>query len=136
MRLTTSVLAIFLLISVANGGSGWNYDTISRFCKKHEKPIKTTIQPNGKKANSAVLKFVGGKYKYPDGGAMLLFNNGYYIVKLPNSTKATYGTSGDDILGGRLAGGCSLEQLSEFLNKNSMQPDRFIIIKRYTTPPR
>ena len=126
-------IAVLLSLGFLNLASakGFGKKDIIEFCSDKKSPILGK-QFNGERANSSVLKMVAGKYSYPNGGAMLLFTNNYYIVKLPNTRDGIHGTSGDDLIAsGGILGGCSKEQLSEVIRENGLKSIYFKLVKRY-----
>jgi len=126
-------IAVLLSLGFLNLASakGFGKKDIIEFCSDKKSPILGK-QFNGERANSSVLKMVAGKYSYPNGGAMLLFTNNYYIVKLPNTRDGIHGTSGDDLIAsGGILGGCSKEQLSEVMRENGLKSIYFKLVKRY-----
>ena len=129
------VVSLFVLLSlgVLNSASakGFGKNDIVKFCSNKAMPIAGK-QFNGERANQSVLKMVAGKYSYPNGGALLLFSNNSYIVKLPKNRDGIHGTSADDLMAsGGILGGCSKEQLSEVMRKNGLKSLYFKLIKRY-----
>ena len=126
--ITVTLLSLLINTAVAKG---FGKDDIAKFCSDKKSPI-TGKQFNGESANTSVLKLVAGKYSYPNGGAMLLFANNNYIVKLPNNRDGIHGTDGDDLIAsGGILGGCSKEQLSEVVAENGLSAGLFVLVKRY-----
>jgi len=104
---------------------------ITNFCSNKISPIEGK-QFDKKDANKDVLAFVAGKYSYPNGGALLLFSEGYYIMKLPSNRNGIHGTSTDDLMAsGGILGGCSKEQLSEAISENALNSTLFKLLKKY-----
>lgn len=123
------VLSFFFLNTVSAKGFGKN--DIVKFCSDKSMPIAGK-QFNGGNANQSVLKMVAGKYSYPKGGALLLFSNNNYILKLPKNRNGIHGTSTDDLMAsGGILGGCSKEQLSEAMSENGLKAIYFKLLKRY-----
>ena len=126
---TILLLSIFSLNSAS--AKGFGKDDIVKFCSSKAMPIAGK-QFNGQGAVQSVLDMVAGKYSYPNGGALLLFSNGNYILKLPKNRNGTHGTSTDDLMAsGGILGGCSKEQLSEAIQENSLTNMNFKLLKRY-----
>lgn len=122
----TSLLLLPNILTAQNYGK----QDIAQFCsdKKLPSPGK---QYNGRYANNLVLKLVAGKYSYPNGGALLLFADNSYLLKIPSNRKKIVGTSGSDFMGGKVLGGCSKEQLSEALRANSLKSTFLKLRKKY-----
>ena len=95
---------------------------IADFCEKKPKIRERGIQWNGDPADTAVLLFRAGDYEldYKRGVWLWLYHDGSYYVHLSRRTGVSFGTDGDDMIDGRLIGGCSREQLSEVLKKNEI----------------
>ena len=128
-RITLLLLSTLFLSTLS--AKGFGKSDIVRFCSDKEIPT-VGEQFDGQPANAVVLKMVAGKYSYPDGGALLLFLNNHYILKLPQNRNGIHGTSTDDLLAaGGIVGGCSKEQLSEALEVNGLKSMNFKLIKKY-----
>ena len=128
--LSITLLLFTFLLNVALA-KGFGKSDIVKFCTNKELPIAGK-QFDGKYAIKTVLSMVAGKYSYPNGGALLLFSNNYYILKLPRNRDGIHGTATDDLLAsGGIVGGCSKEQLSEAIRKNNLSSSYFKLIKRY-----
>jgi len=112
---------------------GFGKKDIDFFCKDKQVDVDASpIQPNGKHAMRGVLGMKAGMYSYPNGGGLLLFANGHYILKLPSNRDGIHGTDGDDLLAsGGIVGGCSKAQLSEAIAKNHLNYRAFVLRKRY-----
>ena len=128
-------ILIIILFSILflNFVSAKNFgkNDIVKFCSNKSMPIEGK-QFNGERAIPSVLKMVAGKYSYINGGALLLFSNNTYILKLPKNRNGTHGTTADDLMAsGGILGGCSKEQLSEAIRKNSLKSIYFKLVKRY-----
>ena len=95
---------------------------IADFCEKKPKPEKRGVQWDGNPADSAVMLFRAGDYEldFRRGVWLWLYHDGTFYVHLSRRTGVTFGTDGDDVIEGRLIGGCSREQLSEVLKKNEL----------------
>lgn len=95
---------------------------IADFCEKKPKPEKRGVQWDGEPADSAVMLFRAGDYEldYRRGIWLWLYHDGSFYVHLSRRTGVSFGTEGDDVIDGRLIGGCSREQLSEVLKKNDL----------------
>jgi len=119
----------------AQSGKSWGKPDIDSMC---DRPTDTPrpkpgYQYDGDKASEAVMTIAPGMYSYPLGGAMLVWSDNRYLIKLPSSRKGIFGTDGDDLLAkGGLVGGCSLEQLSEAISRNDLTFGDFKMVKRYT----
>ena len=130
-KIFVRVMLLSLIVLNSASAKGFGKKDIVEFCSDKKSPISGK-QFNGERVNSSVLKMVAGKYSYPNGGAMLLFTNNYYIVQLPNNRDGIHGTSGDDLMAsGGILGGCSREQLSEVMRENGLKSIYFKLIKRY-----
>lgn len=113
---------------------GYGKDDINELCTSDR---VTAPEPgmhfDGTVASTAVLAMAPGRYDYPSEGAMLLFPDGQFLLKLPNDGRdTTYGTDGSDLLGqGGIVGGCFGEQLSEAIANNSLNVDSFVLVSAY-----
>lgn len=94
---------------------------ITAFCEDKPKP-KRGEQWNGEPADTAVMLFRAGDYEldFRRGVWLWLYHDGSFYVNLSRRTGVSFGTEGDDVIDGRLIGGCSREQLSEVLKKNEI----------------
>ena len=136
LRMTGLIVAVVSLSSTAlsemSQDQGYGKSDIDRFCDTAVSETEQGVQFNGKKADETVLEMTSGRYSYPGGGALLLFGNDRYLIKLPNGYNGIYGTDGDDLLAaGGIVGGCSKEQLSEAVQNNDLEPDEFDLVERY-----
>jgi len=123
------LLSLLFLNSVS--AKGFGKDDMVKFCSDKKSPI-TGKQFNGDRANKTVMKMVAGKYSYPNGGALLLFLNNNYVLKLPKNSNGIHGTSADDLMAsGGILGGCSKEQLSEVMRENGLKSLYFKLVKMY-----
>ena len=130
-KLTMVTMAFSLLFVNAALAKGFGQNDVIKFCSDKKSPILGK-QFDGKTASNSVLNLVAGKYSHPNGGALLLFTNNYYIMKLPSNTKVTRGTSTDDLMAsGGILGGCSKEQLSEAISINGLVGTSFKLLKKY-----
>jgi len=104
----------FISILLANNinANSLGKDGIINFCKN------STKKTYSKQLNRTVAKMSAGKYKYTDGGSLILYNNGYYILKLS---------------AGGTIGGCSKEQLSEVITNNNLNIKNFKLVKTYNS---
>jgi len=128
-----SIISILFSLVFTNltQAKGFGKDDVANFCRDKEAPT-TGKQMDGKDASNTVLNLIAGKYSYSNGGALLLFTNNYYIIKLPSNRDGIHGTSGDDLIAsGGILGGCSKEQLSEAITNNSLNAGSFKLLKRY-----
>ncbi|MEL7359215.1 MAG: hypothetical protein AAFN40_21995 [Cyanobacteria bacterium J06560_6] len=113
---------------------GYGKDDINEFCISDRVTApEPGMQFDGVEASEAVLAMVPGQYDYPEGGAMLFFPDGQFLLKLPEDGRGTiYGTDGSDLLaGGGIVGGCFVEQLSEAIANNSLTIDAFVLVRSY-----
>ncbi len=125
----TMVLFVLSLNSVQ--AKGFGKKDIVNYCSSKKLPTSGK-QFNGITADKIVMNLLAGKYSYPNGGALLLFTNNYYILKLPSNRNGIHGTSTDDLMAsGGILGGCSKEQLSEAISKNSLTTNSFKLLKKY-----
>lgn len=104
---------------------------IGDFCAKSINRNEPGVQFDGRKADPRALELRPGKYVYPHEGGLLLFKEGYFLLKLPLGRSKTIGTDGDDWLAPGIVGGCSSEQLSEALQNNDMQISNLEPVKYY-----
>lgn len=98
------------------------HEDIAFFCEGKPAPQKKGVQWDGAAADRAVMAFRSGEYVL-DGGKgvrLWLFQDGTFFVNLSKATGLSFGSDGDDLIEGRLVGGCTREQLSEVLKKNSI----------------
>ena len=129
-KFLTIILFSILCINFVSA-KNFGKNDIVKFCSNNAMPIKGK-QFNGKPAIPLVLKMVAGKYSYMNGGALLLFSNNSYLLKLPKNRNGIHGTTADDLMAsGGILGGCSKEQLSEAIRKNSLKSIHFKLVKRY-----
>jgi hypothetical protein len=127
---------IYILISCISFdillAKGFGKTQINTFCTQKSTTIKKGIQPDGNIANKEVINLDAGKYTYLNSGVLLLFNNHNFMLKLPQNFTKMSGTEGNDFLvSGGIVGGCSKEQLSEAIIKNTLNIASFKQIKRY-----
>ena len=129
-----TISASFTSIAHAQEGKGVGFDDINNMCIKVTNKPESGLQHDGEKANLAVLQMTPGMYSYPNEGALLLFTNDNYLLKLPKSDKprTIFGTDGDDmLLRSGIVGGCYKEQLSEALQRNELDPSLLRLQKSY-----
>ncbi len=127
------IVSSLAVLTLSNSfAKGFGKDDIINFCKDKPTPL-IGKQFDGKKASKSVLSMVAGKYAYPGGGAMLLYSNGYYLLKLPtNHGGIVTGSDGPDLMAsGGILGGCSKEQLSEVILKNHLNIKHLKLVKKY-----
>lgn len=95
---------------------------IAEFCENVAKPPQRGKQYNGEDADPQVLLFRAGDYEldFRKGVWLWLYQDGSFYVNLSRRTGVSFGSDGDDMIEGRLIGGCSREQLSEILKKNEI----------------
>lgn len=95
---------------------------IAEFCEDVPKPAQRGKQYNGEDADPQVLLFRAGDYEldFRKGVWLWLYHDGSFYVNLSRRTGVSFGSDGDDLIEGRLIGGCSREQLSEILRKNDI----------------
>lgn len=126
-------LGCFIIVGNAEGSDRvFSKSDIDRICANSRHSPTHGIQFDGQRANVAVMRLRPGKYGYLGQGALLLFANDHYLLKLPRNRNGIHGTNGDDLLaGGGIIGGCSKEQLSEAIQNNALQVSSFRLIKSY-----
>ena len=127
------VIGCFIIVDESEGSDkGFGKSDIDRVCAKTRHKPAPRVQFDGKKANIEVMRLQPGKYNYPNQGALLLFANAHYLIKLPQNRDGIHGTDGNDLLAsGGIVGGCSKEQLSEAMQNNKLQVSSFKLIKIY-----
>ncbi len=117
-----------------SNAKSWSKADVDKMC---DRPTETPVpeagyQYDGQKASDKILQMASGKYAYPNGGAMLVWPDARYLIKLPSTRKGVFGTDGDDLLAsGGIVGGCSREQLSEAIRKNELRVENFMQVKAY-----
>ena len=130
-KLSIITMALFLLSVNSVQAKGFGKKDIVNYCSSKKLPTAGK-QFNGISADKMVMNLLAGKYSYPNGGALLLFTNNYYILKLPSNRNGIHGTSTDDLIAsGGILGGCSKEQLSEAVSKNKLTAKSFKLLKKY-----
>ena len=132
MKKISATLLLLSLFSLNTASAkGFGRDDIVEFCTDKALPTAGK-QFNGERAIETVLNMEAGKYSYPNGGALLLFSNNNFILKLPKNRNGIHGTATDDLLAsGGIVGGCSKEQLSEAIRENSLKSIFFKLLKKY-----
>ncbi len=106
---------------------------IEKFCKQEDRayPEQEGVQFDGEAAHPWVMSLKEGKYNVEskvDGTkhttTVLILDDDYYLVVLPDIERTTHGSDGDDMIYGKnVLAGCSKEQLSEVLRKNKILDD-------------
>lgn len=130
-KLSIITMALVLLSVNSVQAKGFGKKDIVNFCSSKKLPTSGK-QFNGVDADKTVMGLLAGKYKYSNGGALLLFTNNYYILKLPSTKNGIHGTSTDDLMAsGGILGGCSKEQLSEAISTNKLTVKSFKLLKKY-----
>ena len=130
-KIYTTILLLSLFSLNTASAKNFGKDDIVKFCTDKALPTAGK-QFNGERAIESVLNMKAGKYSYPNGGALLLFSNNNFILKLPKNRNGIHGTATDDLLAsGGIVGGCSKEQLSEAIRENSLKSVNFKLVKRY-----
>jgi len=136
-RITNATTAVFALShqqsSQTNGGQtaspaqpdpqkdGVGKADVDKLCETSTNDPIPGKQFNGKLAATEVLIMQPGRYSYPNNGALLLFADKSYLVRLPDTRQGIYGTDGDDLLmAGGIVGGCHIEGLSEVFERNKL----------------
>ena len=98
---------------------------VSAYCEDANRAISDgERQPNGKKADPAVMSLKPGYYLRQDGASIEIFEKNYYLYVLAPKEFKRYGTEGDDLMNSsdsRSVGGCSLAQLSELIGRNNLK---------------
>lgn len=106
---------------------------IVKFCDKGDLtlPPAPGKQHDDNPADAVIMLAAPGEYELnaEAGAALHLYEEGRFILFLGNDGHQTFGTDGDDMLGPRMVGGCSLEQLSEALKKNKLLDQAKAVIK-------
>lgn len=123
-------LAVFLS-SPAFAGKEYGKENIDAFCaeqvngKPRSVPPAPGLQYDGKPADRSVMDLAPGEYFAKDSAAIYLYDNGHFLLYIPENASETSGTGGDDFMAPRTLGGCSREQLSEALTVNGLDISGF-----------
>lgn len=132
MRKVFWILPLCLLLSTpAHAGKEYGKEHIDAFCaeqvngKPRSAPPAPGLQFDGKPADKAVLGLAPGEYLGKAGSAFFLYDDGRFILYVPEGTSEIHGTGGDDFMAPRTIGGCFREQLSEALRTNELDVKAF-----------
>lgn len=124
MRIMLAFLALALLVpATAYASKDMDMRALHDFCKDDDRaaPPAPGKQFTGDAADPAVMVFKAGEYKLDDAGSTLVLNtDGSYVLSLGSGYNPVFGSDGDDMMKGRVLGGCTREQLSEVLSKNKI----------------
>lgn len=74
-------------------------------------------------ANQEILALEPGTYEYENDVRFVIYEDGYYVVTLPDSVYRVSGTIWHDLIRGKTLGGCSRPQLSSVLIRNRVMPE-------------
>lgn len=120
-----------LLSAPAFAGKEYGKENIDAFCaeqvngKPRSGPPAPGVRFDGKPAEKAVMDLAPGQYSGKDSSAIYLYDNGHFLLYMPEGATETSGTGGDDFMAPRTLGGCSREQLSEALAVNGLDVAAF-----------
>jgi hypothetical protein len=136
-------LALLLaLAGFPSGARAFDADHLKAYCQdgNHNYKITPGLQPNQRPAVKSVLDLKPGRYLLPDGSRLEVNDpvevqvadsrsakpvylkqvNPTYTLWIKPKKNPLFGTHAADDIAGQEFGGCSLEQLSELLQKNRM----------------
>lgn len=93
-----------------------------------EDPSRETGPERGREvsreaANPDILELEPGTYEYDNGVRFVIYEDGHYVVTLPDSVYRVSGTIWHDLIRGKTLGGCSRPQLSSVLVRNRVMPE-------------
>ena len=123
MRFLFAACSMVLFSTSVFAESSLGREDVEAFCAEPGRaaPPAAGTQFDGVAANDLVMKLPAGRYDLPENAAVLLFENGSFIVRVKDYYRPVNGTDGDDMLAPQgLVGGCSREQLSEVMAKNEL----------------
>lgn len=107
---------------------------IDQFCAENAEEPQPGVQFDGEEASPTVMQLAPGRYEYPTEGALILFPNNHFLLRLPTNTNEMVATDAQDLLVPRegILGGCSAEHLSEVVVKNDIDVNSLELVAPYT----
>lgn len=127
MRLLFLFVIVVITLPFSVRAESWpiREDEIKAYCEdpEHLAPPTEGWELKREKANPAILMLEPGEYDYDNGVRFAIYEEGYYVVTLPDSVYRISGTAWHDMMRGKTLGGCSRAQLSDVLGKNDIMPE-------------